>query len=901
TLRSKIVTTNGKKFPAFELTLYGENILSFINQIGFFGAKVKKQEIAIVEMMGLSRNPNTDTIPKEVWNNFEVKNWAAMGRAVGYSSPKSLIHTRAYAPSRDKLLKLAQIQENKGIAMLAQSDIFWDEILEMVEINEPTDVYDISVPTHHNFVANDIIVHNSYVLGVMAEELALQNKDVGVVVVDPVGVFWSMRYPNKEEKEVKDLPHFDLMPQGLENLRVFIPSGMKAETPKSTYDDLFSIPPALLTSEDWCLTFGIERFSPTGLLMEKALKKVEKGYRMTGGETVKGKKGQYSLSELIACLETDGEVNSKEKGYKADSIRALVSRFEAAKGWGIFSEKGTPLSEISKAGQLTVIDTSFLDDTVTALVIGILARRLLAARKLQTRKEAAEEEKERSVESLLEHEIPPTWLFIDEAHTLIPGGNISTPATSAIVEYVKQGRRPGCSLVFATQQPSAIDSRVLSQLDVIMSHKLIFDDDIKAVSKRTPTIIPLRYKHPHFLKTLPVGTALVGDRREETNRAFVLKIRPRMSQHEGRDAETGERKREMNVEDAQRLAVELLVSTIEKEGVLEKETIENVIHALNQKYHSTIMLSSVLDALEGRGMIINPKDESVGFPGEGKATHSPLEGEPITSEKQAEARVEELTHLVSPDAMEKEESRLQAFPITQSKEQIVQSLEKAARKKWLGLGKPAEQLQGIQLRYFPIWKVHYRQFTGKTSYTLRECFIDAEKGEFLHYINHQFVSSHGLDAVDGLTEGDFALLRYLSQKPGKTIPEMTRTFKAEEKTIKKILVRLVDRKLIRVTNEEKTPKFYPDQRVDLPLMGDEKVLSSMQSITLTNVPSISEEKIRIPEEKVHGLLSQLWPDVSVNKVTPIYRPVFEATLVNTKTNEHRMVFLDGFTGKLLDE
>lgn len=740
----------------------------------------------------------------------------------------------------------------------------------------------------------------SYVLGVMAEELALQNKDVGVVVVDPVGVFWSMRFPNKEEKEVKDLPHFDLMPQGLENLKVFIPEGMKSETPKSTYDSTFSIPPSLLTSEDWCLTFGIERFSPTGLLMEKAMKKVEKGYRMTGGESIKAKKGAYSLTELIACLETDAELNSKEKGYKADSIRALVSRFEAAKSWGIFSERGTPLSEISKAGQLTVIDTSFLDDTVTALVIGILARRLLAARKLQTRKEAADEVKERSVEGLLEHEIPPTWLFIDEAHTLIPGGNVSTPATTAIVEYVKQGRRPGCSLVFATQQPSAIDSRVLSQLDVIMSHKLIFDDDIKAVSKRTPTIIPLKYKHPHFLKTLPVGTALVGDRREETNRAFVLKIRPRMSQHEGRDAETGERKKELTGKDAQHLAVELLASTLQKEGVMDKETIENVIAALNQKYHSKIMLSSVLDELEARGAKINPKDESVRWPGS-ESTVAAEEGKPIQTEKDAEARVEALTKLVGPDKMDEEESRLQAFPITQSKEQVVHTLQKAARKSLLGLGQPAERLQEVQLRYLPIWKVQYRQFTGKTSYVARECYIDAERGEFLHFLNNQFVSSQGLNAIEGLSTGDFALLRFLTQKPNQTIPELTKRLQADEKAIKKSLVRLVDRKLVRVKNEDKVAQFAPDKQVDLPLSGSERALSSMQSIKLTNVPSVSQERVHISEEKVHSLLSQLWSNVVVTTVSPIYRPVFEATLVNPKNNEYRTVLMDGFTGKIINE
>jgi hypothetical protein len=181
-----------------------------------------------------------------------------------------------------------------------------------------------------------------------------------------------------------------------------------------------------------------------------------------------------------------------------------------------------------------------LEDNVSALVIGILARRILAARKLSTRKEAAKKFKTMDVDELLEIEIPPTWLFIDEAHTLIPSGNVRTPATTALAEYVKQGRRPGCSLVFATQQPSAIDAKVLSQLDLLITHKLVFDDDIKAVYRRAPTIIPMQYKRSNFIKTMPIGVGMVADRSEETSRAFVMRIRPRMSQHEGREAETSE-------------------------------------------------------------------------------------------------------------------------------------------------------------------------------------------------------------------------------------------------------------------------------------------------------------------------------------------------------------------------
>ena len=40
------------------------------------------------------------------------------------------------------------------------SDIFWDSILSLTKLGEE-DVYDATVEEHHNFIANDIIVHNS--------------------------------------------------------------------------------------------------------------------------------------------------------------------------------------------------------------------------------------------------------------------------------------------------------------------------------------------------------------------------------------------------------------------------------------------------------------------------------------------------------------------------------------------------------------------------------------------------------------------------------------------------------------------------------------------------------------------------------------------------------------------
>lgn len=53
--------------------------------------------------------------------------------------------------------------------LLASSDIFWDRIEEIEEYKpEHPWVYDLQVPEHHNFIANDIFVHNSQLLRYVA-------------------------------------------------------------------------------------------------------------------------------------------------------------------------------------------------------------------------------------------------------------------------------------------------------------------------------------------------------------------------------------------------------------------------------------------------------------------------------------------------------------------------------------------------------------------------------------------------------------------------------------------------------------------------------------------------------------------------------------------------------------
>lgn len=740
-----------------------------------------------------------------------------------------------------------------------------------------------SLNPHVIFVCGARGSGKSYVLGVIAEELALKNKNVASVVVDPIGVFWSMRFPNREPKEVEKLKKWGMQPKGLSNLTVLIPKGKEKDTPKGTYDSTYAIKPSLLETQDWCYTFGIERFSPTGLLLEKALYKVRHGYRTTSGEKIEGKQ-DYSLDDLIFCLENDAELNSRERGYKPDSIRALASRLEAAKSWGVFDKRGTPLTEICREGRLTVIDTSFLDDNVTALVIGILARRILAARKISTRKEAAKR-LETDVEEALELEIPPTWLFIDEAHTLIPSGNVKTAATDALIEYVKQGRRPGCSVVFATQQPSAIDTKVLSQLDIIMVHKLVFSDDIKAVFKRIPTIVPSKFRSSTFVKTLPVGVALVGDRREETSRAFVLEVRPRMSQHEGREAETVEQRRKMPRRQVMRLLLALLWSRLERFGKLAFTEVEEELKRLNRKYEQNIVLEEVLKELEGQGAKLDKEAKML--------TVEVLEEEQAAEpeEERAVPKTRQEGEISEPE--KQPEVRLKAMVLRYSKTDALKRFNALRKKRFLGLFGEEEIIDRIELKYLPVFKVNFLFYGKRNTYREGRLYINAITGEFIHLKQNKLVESSGLSRIYPLTKQDLVVLNFVG-KNGATVQSIAKHANVEEKQVKTSLKRLITKKLVVVEKKGEQEHYRLAPEIDLPPHPFHEMLTSIELLPLTDQDVVMRMPERYTKKMVSELLAKIWGRMHVTNIEELYLPVYEACL-KTAVGKKRYLYLDAVT------
>ncbi len=66
----------------------------------------------------------------------------------------------ATSVSRTRLAKIATVLDSDLLLHMAESDIYWDEVSSIVSLGQE-EVFDASVPGTHNFVAGDIIVHNS--------------------------------------------------------------------------------------------------------------------------------------------------------------------------------------------------------------------------------------------------------------------------------------------------------------------------------------------------------------------------------------------------------------------------------------------------------------------------------------------------------------------------------------------------------------------------------------------------------------------------------------------------------------------------------------------------------------------------------------------------------------------
>lgn len=502
------------------------------------GSNIAIKDLRNVHKKVISLNKESKLVPayrkgfyeREVSKLLYIK--LASGKDIKLTPEHPLLTKRGWLPAETIGVggKIAALNKNSGSEsasgqvqiLLAESDIFWDEIVEVKELTGRFKVYDILVPGTHNFVANDIIVHNSYTMGVISEgisdlppEIA---ENIAVVMLDTMGIYWTMKFPNKQDDEL--LSRWGLKGKGLD-VKIFTPKGYyKSYKDKGIPTDApFAIKPSELSVNDWLRTFQIEPYDDLGVLITMVISDLqEKGL-------------DYSVQDIIESIKKEERAEQKTK-YAAQNL------FTSAESWGLFDKEGTPLNDVVNPGRVSVIDVSVYASMagsggVRALVIGLISHKLFLKRMM-----ARKNEEFKAVYNTVKYmsddgskkQTPIVWLVIDECHEFLPRRG-KTAASDALITILREGRQPGISLILASQQPGKIHTDVMTQSDIVIGHRITAKIDTEALGALMQSY--MRESIDVQLNKLPreKGSALVFD--DTNERLYPIKIRPRFTWHGG--------------------------------------------------------------------------------------------------------------------------------------------------------------------------------------------------------------------------------------------------------------------------------------------------------------------------------------------------------------------------------
>ncbi|MGC8812228.1 MAG: LAGLIDADG family homing endonuclease [Candidatus Aenigmatarchaeota archaeon] len=260
-----------------------------------------------------------------------------------------------------------------------------------------------------------------------------------------------------------------------------------------------------------CMAFNLKRTEPAGVALEKIINQLLES------------KQKFSIDDIIIKIRDDKETSQEVKS-------ALENMLTVANQWGVFGEKGINIDDIIQPGQISVVDVSRLRATeawsVRNFIVAIIARKIYEYRLLARKEEEIAKLERRE----LEKRYPMVWLIVDEAHNFCPS-DFETVSSQPFLTIAKQGREPGVSLVVITQMPNKIHQDILSQCDLVISHRLTSRDDLQALHAVYQTYMAEEIEK--MINRLPrwPGAALILD--DNLEKIFTINARPRYSWHAG--------------------------------------------------------------------------------------------------------------------------------------------------------------------------------------------------------------------------------------------------------------------------------------------------------------------------------------------------------------------------------
>src|SRR2546425_6502477 len=160
----------GQRVTSFVVTITGqENLRLFYRRIAWrFLDRRKRLSARVLVRERAQKRASRDVVPVAVKTLIDRERqrrnvtWDEMSSGASVA-PRALVSPDASKRGyrRWVIARLARYFDSPELARLAESDLYWDRIvaIDAVDVQE---TYDLHVEGDHNFLANDLVVHNSH-------------------------------------------------------------------------------------------------------------------------------------------------------------------------------------------------------------------------------------------------------------------------------------------------------------------------------------------------------------------------------------------------------------------------------------------------------------------------------------------------------------------------------------------------------------------------------------------------------------------------------------------------------------------------------------------------------------------------------------------------------------------
>ncbi len=181
--RRREVKYKGGTRTAFDVSFQDpDNVERFIGHIGIYS---KMERVVDVLQMALNRKVNApahELLPMEAWSlvlsEKGERSWAEVSEATGRPRNHNW-HVGKRRLSKRLMRELAKAMSSGLLMELADSEIVWDPIVSIEPVG-PLPTYDLTIADTHNFVANDIVVHNSSLAMNITTNAAIAGESVAI-------------------------------------------------------------------------------------------------------------------------------------------------------------------------------------------------------------------------------------------------------------------------------------------------------------------------------------------------------------------------------------------------------------------------------------------------------------------------------------------------------------------------------------------------------------------------------------------------------------------------------------------------------------------------------------------------------------------------------------------------